>query len=52
MDIDIDLVLMAALAFLAVAPFLIVYLPKFSARLAFLAAVCAGAIIFVLQALR
>jgi hypothetical protein len=54
MDMGIDLVLMGALAFLAVAAFLIVYLPKFSERLAFLAAVCAGtiAIIFVLQALR
>jgi hypothetical protein len=53
-DIDIDLLLMGGLAFLAVAAFLIVYLPKFSERLAFLAAVCAGAIaiIFVLQALR
>ena len=54
MDMGIDLVLMVGLAFLAVAAFLIVTMPKFSERLAFLAAVCAGAIaiIFVLQALR
>ena len=51
---EIDLFEMAALALVAAAAFLILSMPKFNERLAFLAAICGGAvaIIFVLQALR
>jgi hypothetical protein len=51
---EVDLFVMSALALLAVAAFLILSMPKFNERLAFLAAICgvAVAIIFVLQALR
>jgi hypothetical protein len=54
MDTDSDLFLMVALALVAVTAFLILSMRKFSERLAFLAAVCGGAvaIIFVLQAWR
>jgi predicted branched-subunit amino acid permease len=52
--VDSDLFVIGALAFVAVAAFLILFMPKFNERLAFLTAICGGAaaIIFVLPALR
>jgi predicted branched-subunit amino acid permease len=51
---EVDLFVIGALAFVAAAAFLILFMPKFNERLAFLTAMCGGAaaIIFVLQALR
>ena len=51
---DVGPFVIGASALVAVAALLILYLPKWNERLAFLAAICAVAvaIIFVLQALR